>query len=91
MAHRSLLPQAVDDYLRTVVARESPLQQRLREETAKLPMGGMQIGADQGVFLAFLVRLIGARNAIEIGTFTGYSALSVASALAPAAVSCAAT
>jgi len=83
MAHRSLLPQAVDDYLRTVVARESPLQQRLRDETAKLPMGGMQIGADQGVFLAFLVRLIGARNAIEIGTFTGYSALSVASALAP--------
>ena len=78
MAHRSLLPQAVDDYLRTVVARESPLQQRLRDETSKLPMGGMQIGADQGVFLAFLVRLIGARNAIEIGTFTGYSALSVA-------------
>ena len=83
MAHRSLLPQAVDDYLRTVVARESPLQQRLRDETAKLPMGGMQIGPDQGVFLAFLVRLIGARNAIEIGTFTGYSALSIASALAP--------
>ena len=83
MAHRSLLPQAVDDYLRTVVARESPLQQRLRDETSKLPMGGMQIGADQGVFLAFLVRLIGARNAIEIGTFTGYSALSIASALAP--------
>jgi len=83
MAHCSLLPQAVDDYLRTVVARESPLQQRLRDETAKLPMGGMQIGADQGVFLAFLVRLIGARNAIEIGTFTGYSALSIASALAP--------
>jgi caffeoyl-CoA O-methyltransferase len=54
-------------------------------------MGGMQIGADQGVVLAFLVRLIGARNAIEIGTFTGYSALSVASALRPAAASCAAT
>jgi len=83
MAHRSLLPQAVDDYLRTVVARESPLLQRLRAETAKLPHGGMQIGADQGVFLAFLVRLIGARNAIEVGTFTGYSALSVAGALAP--------
>jgi caffeoyl-CoA O-methyltransferase len=83
MAHRSLLPQAVDDYLRTVVARESPLQQQLRAETSKLPMGGMQIGADQGVFLAFLVRLIGARNAMEIGTFTGYSALSIASALAP--------
>ena len=81
MAHRSLLPQAVDDYLRTVVARESPLQQRLRAETSRLPMGGMQIGADQGVLLAFLVRLIGARNAIEVGTFTGYSALAVASAL----------
>jgi len=83
MAHRSLLPEAVDDYLRTVVARESPLLQRLRAETAKLPLGGMQIGADQGVFLAFLARLIGARNAIEIGTFTGYSAISLASALAP--------
>ena len=81
--HRSLLPQAVDDYLRTVIARESPLLQRLRAETAKLPMGAMQIGADQGVLLAFLVRLIGARNAIEIGTFTGYSAIAVASALAP--------
>ena len=81
--HRSLLPQAVDDYLRTVIARESALLQRLRAETAKLPMGAMQIGADQGVLLAFLVRLIGARNAIEIGTFTGYSAIAVASALAP--------
>jgi len=81
--HRTLLPQSVDDYLRTVIARESPLLQRLRAETAKLPHGGMQIGADQGVFLAFLVRLIGARNAIEIGTFTGYSAIAVASALAP--------
>jgi len=83
MAHRSLLPEAVDDYLRTVVVRESPLQQRLRAETARLPMGGMQIGADQGVLLAFLVRLIGAKNAIEVGTFTGYSALAVASALPP--------
>ena len=81
MAHRSLLPQAVVDYLRSVVARESPLQQRLRAETARLPMAGMQIGADQGVLLAFLVRLIGAKNAIEVGTFTGYSALAVASAL----------
>jgi predicted O-methyltransferase YrrM len=83
MAHRSLLPEAVDQYLRTVVARETPLQQRLRAETSRLPMGGMQIGADQGMLLAFLIRLIGARNAIEVGTFTGYSALAVASALPP--------
>jgi predicted O-methyltransferase YrrM len=82
MAHRSLLPQAVDNYLRTEFARETPLEQRLREETSRLPMGGMQIGADQGVLLAFLARLIGTRNAIEVGTFTGYSALCVAGALA---------
>jgi len=81
MANRSFLPAAVDRYLQTVAVRESPLQQRLRAETSLLPQGGMQIGADQGVLLAFLVRLIGARKAIEVGTFTGYSALAVASAL----------
>ena len=77
------LPDAVDRYLGTVVARETPVQQRLRAETSRLPQGGMQIGADQGVLLAFLVRLIGARRAIEVGTFTGYSALAVAGALPP--------
>ncbi len=81
MANRSFLPEAVDDYLRTVVAKEFPVQQRLRTETSRLPQGGMQIGADQGRMLAFLVRLVGARTAIEIGTFTGYSALCIASAL----------
>jgi len=81
MANRSFLPESVDDYLRTVVAKESPVLQRLRAETARLPQGGMQIGADQGVLLAFLARLVGTRRAIEIGTFTGYSALCVASAL----------
>jgi predicted O-methyltransferase YrrM len=81
MAHRSFLPAAVDHYLRTVVVRETPVQQRLRAETSSLPQGGMQIGADQGVLLAFLIRLIGARRALEVGTFTGYSALAVASAL----------
>jgi predicted O-methyltransferase YrrM len=83
MAHRSLLTEALDRYLGTVVVHETPVQKRLRAETSKLPEGGMQIGADQGVFLAFLARLIGARRAIEVGTFTGYSALSVASALPP--------
>ena len=81
LAHRSFLPEIVDRYLTTVVVRESPILQRLRAETSRLPMGGMQIGADQGVLLSFLVRLIGARRAIEIGTFTGYSALAVATAL----------
>ena len=53
----------------------------LRDETAALPAGGMQIGPDQGQLLGFLVKLLGARRALEIGTFTGYSALSVAQAL----------
>lgn len=83
MAHRSMLSEAVDRYLGTVVVHESPVQKRLRAETAALPEAGMQIGADQGVFLAFLARLIGTRRAVEIGTFTGYSALAVASVLPP--------
>lgn len=78
---RSLLPDAVEEYVSSLVTRESPLQQRLRQETALLPEAGMQIGADQGALLALLVRLLGARQALEIGTFTGYSALAVAAAL----------
>jgi predicted O-methyltransferase YrrM len=62
-------------------AREDAIARRLRAETAKLPQAGMQIGADQAAFLALLVRSIGARRCIEVGTFTGYSALAVAEAL----------
>jgi len=79
--NRSLLPDAVERYVIGTIAHETPVQKRLREETSKLPEAGMQIGADQGAFLALLVRAIGARRAIEIGTFTGYSALAVATAL----------
>ncbi|HXU56355.1 MAG TPA: class I SAM-dependent methyltransferase [Casimicrobiaceae bacterium] len=63
------------------MAHETDVQRRLRAETAGMPHAGMQIGADQGALLALLVRLVSARRAIEIGTFTGYSALAVASAL----------
>jgi len=79
--HRSLLPTALDDYVRTVGARESDVARRLREETARLPQAAMQIGADEASFLALLARLLGARRAVEVGTFTGYSALAVAGAL----------
>ena len=78
---RSLLPAAVESYVCETIARETPLQKRLRAETATLPQAGMQIGADLGALLALIVRAIGARRAIEIGTFTGYSALAVAAAL----------
>lgn len=81
MVGRSLLPEVIERYVSEFITQETPIQQRLRAETAKLPMGIMQIGPDQGALLALLARLIGARRAIEIGTFTGYSALVVAAAL----------
>jgi len=81
MPLRSLLPRAVETYVRDRATRETDVARRLREETAELPMGTMQIGPDEAELLALVVRMIGARRAIEIGTFTGYSALAVASAL----------
>lgn len=77
---RSLLPENVEAYVASL-ARETDVQARLRAETAKLPSAGMQIGADQGSFLSLIVSAIGAKRAIEVGTFTGYSAISIASAL----------
>ena len=61
--------------------REHPVLAELRAETAKLPMAVMQIGADQGQFMALLTKLVGARRCLEVGVFTGYSSLSVALAL----------
>jgi predicted O-methyltransferase YrrM len=78
---RSLLPEAVERYVSQDIARETPVQKKLRAETARLPQGGMQIGADQGALLALLARTVGAGRAVEIGTFTGYSALAVAAVL----------
>lgn len=68
-------------YLLGASLRESPLLRRLREETARHPMARMQVAPEQGQFLALLVRLMGARRAIEVGVFTGYSSLCVAEAL----------
>ncbi len=68
-------------YIEATATREDEVWRRLRAETAALPAGGMQIGADQARLLGWLVRLIGARRALEIGTFTGASALAVAQAL----------
>ncbi len=75
------LEGALADYVDANWLRESPLKRRLREETAKLPQAGMQISAHQGQQIALLVRAIGARHAVEVGTFTGYSSLSIAEAL----------
>ncbi|HZB94187.1 MAG TPA: class I SAM-dependent methyltransferase [Stellaceae bacterium] len=75
------LTDTLQDYILEHSLREPPLLRRLREETARLPMAGMQIAPDQGQFMALLARLTGARRCLEIGTFTGYSALAVALAL----------
>ncbi|MEO5813119.1 MAG: class I SAM-dependent methyltransferase [Rhodanobacter sp.] len=62
-------------------SRETPLQRRLREETALLPQANMQIGPDQAAFFTVLVRALGVHRALEVGTFTGYSSLAIANAL----------
>jgi caffeoyl-CoA O-methyltransferase len=75
------LSDALYDYLLSVSLREPPLLYRLREETAALPHAVMQISPEQGQFMALLAELVGARRVLEVGTFTGYSALVVALAL----------
>ncbi|WP_159788493.1 class I SAM-dependent methyltransferase [Sodalinema gerasimenkoae] len=77
-----LSPQ-LHDYLLNISLREHPVLQQLRQETAHLPGARMQIAPEQGQFMALLVQLLGARKTLEIGTFTGYSALVVALALPP--------
>lgn len=69
------------EYLLQYSLRESPILKQLREETHQLSTARMQISPEQGQLMAFLVELIGAKKTIDIGTFTGYSALVVALAL----------
>lgn len=69
-------------YMLSVSLRESDDLQALRVETAKDPMSIMQISPEQGQFMALLVKLINAKNIIEIGTFTGYSSLAMAQSIA---------
>jgi len=79
--HSIPLTEELNDYLVRVSVREHPMLRRLREETAALENASMQIAPEQGRLMALLVEAIGARRALEIGTFTGYSALVVALAL----------
>ena len=82
MTNRSLnLDDALYQYLLDVSLRESPLLKRLREETAQLPTARWQIAPEQGQFMALLVQISGARKILEIGTFTGYSALCMTQAM----------
>jgi caffeoyl-CoA O-methyltransferase len=70
-------------YIRSVSLREPELLRRLREETAPRADAGMQLSPEQGQFLGMLVRLMGARRALEVGVFTGLSSLHVALAMPP--------
>lgn len=75
------LPDDVYRYVLDCAGREPPVLARLREATSTRPEAEMQISPEQGQFMALLVRLMGARRCIEVGTYTGYSALAVALAL----------
>ncbi|MGZ3496784.1 MAG: class I SAM-dependent methyltransferase [Vulcanimicrobiaceae bacterium] len=75
------LPPEFYAYVLDVSLRETPVQRELREAAANMPQGGMQSSPDQVQFMQLLIRLTGAKRALEVGVFTGYSALGVALAL----------
>jgi predicted O-methyltransferase YrrM len=82
MSHKTLdLTPALYDYLLKVSLREPAIMRQLRDETANLPGATMQISPEQGQFMAMLMQLTNAKKTLDIGTFTGYSALVVALAL----------
>ena len=84
MSNRTLnLTDDLVTYVQRHGVREHPALVRLREDTATMPMAQMQIAPEQGAFMALLVKLIGARRILEIGTFTGYSSTAMALALPP--------
>jgi len=76
---------SIDDrlyvYLCDVAITEPELLRQLREETAQIEYSVMQISPEQGQFMSFLIKLMGAKRAIEIGTFTGYSSICVADSM----------
>jgi predicted O-methyltransferase YrrM len=82
MSNRTInLTDELVAYVHRYGVREHPVLAALRERTAPLPEHNMQIGPDQGAFMALLVKLMGARRLLEIGTFTGYSSTAMALAL----------
>lgn len=84
MSNRTIeLTPALYHYLLEVSLREDDVGRRLREETLRLPEADCEISPEQGQFMALLLRATGARQVLEVGTFTGYSALVMAQAVGP--------
>ena len=82
MSNRTLsIDDRIYDYLCDVSISEPELLRKLREETALIEYSVMQISPEQGQFMSLLIKLMGATRAIEIGTFTGYSSICIASAM----------
>ena len=82
MSSRTLfMPEQVHAYLVAHSARETVVQRELRAATHGIPGAGMQIAPEQGALMQVLVRMLGVKRYLEIGTFTGYSALCVALAM----------
>lgn len=82
MANRTLpMNDAIHGYLVGLAVDESDAMRALRDETASMPAANMQIGPEQGAFMAWLVRTLGVKRVVEVGTFTGYSALAMARAM----------
>ncbi len=77
------LSDELNAYLISMGVREPEVLASLREETAVMPQANMQIAIEQGAFLSMLVKLLGARQVLEVGTFTGYSSTAMALALPP--------
>jgi caffeoyl-CoA O-methyltransferase len=79
------LTDELHDYLVEHGAREDEVLRRIREETAAMgeSLAVMQIAPDQGAFMTLLCKMLGARETLELGTFTGYSAICIARGLAP--------
>ncbi len=78
MSRYSPFDERTYQYLLSNSVREPEIARRLREETQQLANAQMQIGPDQGQFMQLLVQLLGASKTLEVGVFTGYSALWVA-------------